>query len=127
MCSTSVGDCAGRYGTALTCLISWLDMMASSCSQKMRRGLLGTTRSPCMIQKDVSGGGGILVVHWVTEGSLCAEAARRSAVSLPATPECLRIHTTDTGACRGCSQLRRWSHKKASGELISSRDIVEVV
>src|SRR5262249_30536323 len=70
MSITSLGDCVGRFGTAFTCLTRCSEVIASSCSRRRRRGLLGTTLPSCRIQWHFSAGGGIRAVHRVTEGSL---------------------------------------------------------
>src|SRR5690349_15191376 len=75
MCYTSFGDCIDRSGTSLTWLVSWLEVMGSSCSRKRCRSLLGMTRSSYLGQDGTSGGGGILVIYRTTEESLWAERA----------------------------------------------------
>ena len=82
------------------------------------------TRPSCRSQTGTGDGGAMLVVHWMADGSLWAEVARWSALMLPGTPEWPRTHPTFTGACRLCSQFRGWSHRNASGELVSSRGMM---
>jgi len=102
------------------------DRLASSCSRRRRRGLLGITLLACSSQNAVPGGGGIWVVHRVACGSSWAEAAaRRSGGCLVACVSRVAplTQTVVTGASsRDCIQLRRWSQRKASsGKLVGSR------
>ena len=109
-------------GTALTWPFSFSGVITSSCSRNSHHGLLGVTLLSCSIQNGMPGGGGIQVVHRMAEGSPWTEATSQSAISFPTSPECPRTQVTVVGARRRFfSQYRKWSQRKASGDLYSSR------